>query len=75
MDRGAWWATVHGVTESQTELSTAQGQIYQFLYFKNDSGNGFLFLIILYWTLVDLQCWVSFKCTHLFLFFFFPPVL
>ena len=21
MDRGAWWATVHGVTESQTELS------------------------------------------------------
>ena len=22
MDRGAWWATVHGVTESQTRLST-----------------------------------------------------
>ena len=22
MDRGAWWATVHGVTESQTQLST-----------------------------------------------------
>ena len=21
MDRGAWWATVHGVTESQTRLS------------------------------------------------------
>ena len=21
MDRGAWWATVHGVTESQTQLS------------------------------------------------------
>ena len=20
MDRGAWWATVHGVTESQTQL-------------------------------------------------------
>ena len=20
MDRGAWWATVHGVTESQTRL-------------------------------------------------------
>ena len=22
MDRGAWWATVHGVTESQTRLSS-----------------------------------------------------
>ena len=22
MDRGAWWAAVHGVTESQTRLST-----------------------------------------------------
>ena len=21
MDRGAWWATVHGITESQTRLS------------------------------------------------------
>ena len=21
MDRGAWWATIHGVTESQTQLS------------------------------------------------------
>jgi len=21
MDRGAWWATVHGVTKSQTRLS------------------------------------------------------
>ena len=68
MDRGAQCATVHRVTESGTQLSTAQGQIYQFVYFKNDSGNGFLFLIILYWILVDLRCWVSFKCAHLFLF-------
>ena len=22
MDRGAWWATVHGVTKSKTRLST-----------------------------------------------------
>ena len=22
MDRGAWWATVHGATNSQTQLST-----------------------------------------------------
>ena len=24
MDRGAWWATVHGVIESQTQLGTGQ---------------------------------------------------
>ena len=24
MDRGPWWATVHGITESQTRLSTSQ---------------------------------------------------
>ena len=24
MDRGAWWATVHGVSKGQTQLSTAQ---------------------------------------------------
>ena len=24
MDRGAWWATVHGVAESQTQLSKQQ---------------------------------------------------
>ena len=23
MDRGAWWATAHGVTKGQTELSTS----------------------------------------------------
>ena len=25
MDRGAWWATVHGVAKSRTGLSTARG--------------------------------------------------
>ena len=25
MDRGAWWATVHGVSKSQTQLSTHTG--------------------------------------------------
>ena len=24
-DRGAWWATVHGVTKSRTQLSTHMG--------------------------------------------------
>ena len=27
MDRGAWWATVHGVTKGQTRLSTAQNRL------------------------------------------------
>ena len=27
MDRGAWWATVHGVTNSQTQLSDFHFQV------------------------------------------------
>ena len=27
IDRGAWWATVHGVTKSQTEVSTDLGTL------------------------------------------------
>ena len=26
MDRGAWWATVHGVAKNQTQLMTKQQQ-------------------------------------------------
>ena len=26
MDRGAWWATIHGVAKSQTRLSTAHAE-------------------------------------------------
>ena len=28
MDRGAWWATVHGVTKSQTQLSVKAQHMY-----------------------------------------------
>ena len=28
MDRGAWWATVHGITKSRAQLSIAQTQKY-----------------------------------------------
>ena len=28
MDKGTWWATVHGVTNSQTQLSTYACSIY-----------------------------------------------
>ena len=27
MDGGVWWATVHGVTKTQTQLSTVQLQV------------------------------------------------
>ena len=30
MDRGAWWAAVHGVAKSQTELSTRARSIHMF---------------------------------------------
>ena len=38
MDRGAWWATVHGVAKSQTRLSsfhvTSLHTVYECMYFK-----------------------------------------
>ena len=41
MDRGAWWATVHGVTKSQIQLSDwnnkQQQQIPSFTYFARNS--------------------------------------
>ena len=35
-DRGAWWATVHGVTKSQTQLSDS------FTFFWKEFGPGSL---------------------------------
>ena len=32
MDRGAWWAAVHGVTKSQTRLSNYHFQFFTLLY-------------------------------------------
>ena len=38
MDRGAWWATVHGVTKSWTQLSdfTFTFHIYTSIYILGD---------------------------------------
>ena len=30
MDKGAWWATVHGVTKSQTQLNDTVDSLYIF---------------------------------------------
>ena len=32
MDRGAWWATVHGVAQSQTRLSTSMNLQHLFMW-------------------------------------------
>jgi len=31
MDRGAWWATVHGVTKSQTQLKLLSTHAHKYL--------------------------------------------
>ena len=35
MDRGAWWATVRGVTQSRTRLSDSHFSIYRLLSLSN----------------------------------------
>ena len=40
MDRGAWWATVHGVTKSQTQLSSRHGMAcFIFVWIKLERIN------------------------------------
>ena len=45
MDRGAWWATVHGVSKSQTRLST-QHNLYSYMCILLDMAvvNGYIIL-------------------------------
>ena len=49
MDRGAWWATVHGVSRSQTQLNT-QHSLYSYVciyvYYVLDMAvvNGYIIL-------------------------------
>ena len=46
-DRAAWRATIHGVTRSRTQLSTAQQQFYLEAWL--DTGNIFLVAILHRW--------------------------
>ena len=48
-DWGAWWAAVYGVAQSQTRL-------------KQLSSSSSSICLILYWSMIDLQCCVSFRC-------------
>ena len=53
MDRGAWWATVHGVTKSQTwlrQLSTVQGYKCRYLSFAQQLRVKRMFSGELIWT-------------------------
>ena len=47
MDRGAWWATVHGVTKSQTQLSSRHGMAcFIFVWIKLERINFTAFCIL-----------------------------
>ena len=35
LDRGAWWATIHGVTKIQTRLRHTYASIYVYAYIIN----------------------------------------
>ena len=55
MDRGAWWATVHGVTKSRTQLS-------DFIFTFMKAGGSFLFnnnggiSMLVQWLTLLFQC-------------------
>ena len=44
MDRGAWQATVHAVTQSQTQLKQLSMHTFIHIYFSQSREEGFYFL-------------------------------
>ena len=61
MDRGTWWATVHGVAKSWTRLSDfISFSVYIFLFFLFFL---FLYFTILYWFCHTSTC-ICHGCTH-----------
>ena len=58
MDRGAWQATVHGVTKSRTRLRDFTSSLY-FMLLRGLEGVFFFFN----WWKIALQCCVGLCCT------------
>ena len=46
MNRGAWWATVHGVTKSWTQMSTQACKYYYYCQFTDEKTEAMQGLII-----------------------------
>ena len=59
MDKGAWWAIVHGVAKSQTieKLSTAQAYLLLFWNLLNEAV--FIQALYILWTLVVVSFTLS----------------
>ena len=58
MDRGAWWATVHGVTESDMTEGLSKGQPKNQLFLSashNGENTCEVFFFTFYWRLITLQ--------------------
>ena len=48
LDRGAWWATVHGVAKGRTRLSTQHSTYYIYLFVIKDYSHNITDLISTY---------------------------
>ena len=71
MDRGAWWATVHGVAKSRTRLSDFSSLLLHLLltiWWNSRSGTG-MNQIIWRGGLSSRQCTVFQRSTHTLFFF------
>ena len=55
MERGAWWATVHGITKSRTQLSMC---VHACTYTHRHSEIGLLFSILFVLLIISRRkCW------------------
>ena len=66
MDRGAWWATVHGVERSQTQLNTHAGSyqteeaLFYFCFYEFFKNIRNRYYILLFYASVDTIIWSFF---------------
>ena len=67
-DRGDWWALLHGVskeadTSEQLNNRSSKNHTVWLLRWKSQASNERAFKKTFYWSIVALQCYVSFYCT------------
>ena len=65
MDRGAWWATVHGVTKNQTGLGTnTHTHTHTHTHTRSNSDPSFGFALLCFLLHFHKGCWIASTQRH-----------